>query len=391
MWTSTRLGAATLFLAAHAWLTVLGADGGGEAAPRVLQKLVVDPAVSVVVPGGAWQFRERAYDQFGEPLDGLPAAFWSAATGGLIHSDTGLLFADTVPGGPHTVRVERNGVVGTATFTIANTTAIPVAAEADAYVRDGRDAGRNFGTAPSLRVKNTAAAGHHHVAYLRFPLRGAPREMLGVKLRLYGRRAADHTLTNSAYAVPDTSWSETGLCWNNRPPLGELQGPPVEVTGTAAYYEWDVSDHVREALSAGAATVSLAVTMDYHAEGAADTFNAREASGHPPALSFLLLDESAPRVEVAASASHDPVTAATTHLSVRGADDGGEAALTYTWSAIGDAPAPVTFSPNGSHAARNTTATFTKEGAYTLRVSIRDAVGKVVTSDVLVSVPSASR
>jgi hypothetical protein len=42
-------------------------------------------------------------------------------------------------------------------------------------------------------------------------------------------------------------------------------------------------------------------------------------------------------------------------------DDGGEANLRYTWTSGG--PAPVTFSANGSNAAKNVTATFSKAGA----------------------------
>ena len=50
-----------------------------------------------------------------------------------------------------------------------------------------------------------------------------------------------------------------------------------------------------------------------------------------------------------------------------GADDAGEAALTYTWSTTGTPPAPVTFSVNGNNAAKNTTATFTKAGSYNIQ------------------------
>ncbi len=52
-----------------------------------------------------------------------------------------------------------------------------------------------------------------------------------------------------------------------------------------------------------------------------------------------------------------------------GADDGGEANLTYTWATTGTPPAAVTFSANGTNAAKNTTATFTKAGTYTFQVT----------------------
>ena len=68
---------------------------------------------------------------------------------------------------------------------------------------------------------------------------------------------------------------------------------------------------------------------------------------------------------VAATATPNPVTGTTCNLSVLGADDAGEANLTYTWAATGTPPAAVNFSANGSNAAKNTTAIFSKAGNYT--------------------------
>ena len=91
---------------------------------------------------------------------------------------------------------------------------------------------------------------------------------------------------------------------------------------------------------------------------------------------------------VATPASVVSSTTTTAALAVLGADDGGEANLTYTWSVAGKpagAADPV-FSVNGSNAARNTTATFSAGGTYTLLVTIRDAGGLTVTSTVDVTV-----
>jgi glucose/arabinose dehydrogenase len=87
-----------------------------------------------------------------------------------------------------------------------------------------------------------------------------------------------------------------------------------------------------------------------------------------------------PTVATPASASPSPAPGTTTALSVLGADDQGEAALTYTWSTTGSPPAAVSFSANGTNAAKNSTATFTKAGTYNLQVVIRDAGGLTATS-----------
>jgi hypothetical protein len=101
-------------------------------------------------------------------------------------------------------------------------------------------------------------------------------------------------------------------------------------------------------------------------------------------LDVATASSAAPTVATAAAASPAAVTSTTTNVSVRGADDGGESSLTYSWSATG--PATVTFSPNASHAAASATATFSKAGSYVLRATISDAEGQTVTSDVSVSV-----
>ena len=91
-----------------------------------------------------------------------------------------------------------------------------------------------------------------------------------------------------------------------------------------------------------------------------------------------------PTIAKAASAAANPVSGATTALSVLGADDGGEPNLTYTWSCSG--PAGVTFSVNGPNRAKNTTATFPSAGRYTFQVTIADAGGLTATSSIVVTV-----
>ena len=93
-----------------------------------------------------------------------------------------------------------------------------------------------------------------------------------------------------------------------------------------------------------------------------------------------------PTVASVASASPNLVTGKTTILSVLGADDGGEAALTYTWATTGAPPAAVTFSANGTNSAKSSTATFTKAGTYSLQCTIKDVGNLTVTSTVAVSV-----
>ena len=80
------------------------------------------------------------------------------------------------------------------------------------------------------------------------------------------------------------------------------------------------------------------------------------------------------------------MTGSTTLLSVLGADDNGEANLIYTWATTGSPPAAVTFSANGTNAAKTSTATFTKAGSYAFQVTVKDQGNLTVTSSVTVTV-----
>lgn len=72
------------------------------------------------------------------------------------------------------------------------------------------------------------------------------------------------------------------------------------------------------------------------------------------------------------------VSGTTANLTVLGADDGGESALTYTWAGAAG-PAPVSFSPNQSNGAKATTVSFDTAGDYDLSVSVADPQGLATT------------
>jgi uncharacterized protein (TIGR03382 family) len=89
-----------------------------------------------------------------------------------------------------------------------------------------------------------------------------------------------------------------------------------------------------------------------------------------------------PTIVTPGAASPQIVTGATTQLSILGADDGGESALTYTWNT--NAFYPVTFSTNGTNAAKSTTVTFTGAGTFSFECTVSDAGGLSVRSALVV-------
>ena len=97
-----------------------------------------------------------------------------------------------------------------------------------------------------------------------------------------------------------------------------------------------------------------------------------------------------PTVATIAAATPSLVTGTTAALNVLGADDAGEASLTYAWATTGTPPAEVTFSANQSNAGKATTAIFTKPGSYALQCTITDAGSLTVTSGVTMTVPETT-
>ncbi len=115
-----------------------------------------------------------------------------------------------------------------------------------------------------------------------------------------------------------------------------------------------------------------------------------QASGTPQTwwlkmVSWLGNNNSPPIVSTAASASPSAVTATTSYLSVLGGDTEGESNLSYQWASSGTTPT-VTFSPNGSNAAKNTLAIFSNAGSYFCQVIMTNLSGLSVTSSVNVNV-----
>lgn len=141
------------------------------------------------------------------------------------------------------------------------------------------------------------------------------------------------------------SWSADGITWTN---VGSITIPMGSST-----------------------LIGLASTSD-----AATLLNRAEFTN-------VTVSNVAPTV-VAAAATPATVTGSTTSLSVLGADDHGEPNLDYQWTAQG--PAAVTFSENGTNAAKSSVASFTKAGSYTLTATITDSSGLTATTSVNVTV-----
>ncbi len=92
----------------------------------------------------------------------------------------------------------------------------------------------------------------------------------------------------------------------------------------------------------------------------------------------------APVITLPASATPASIVSHTAKLRV-GASDANHDYLTYSWSVVSGDPAGVSFSPNHSLFAKDTTVTVARAGTYVLRATISDGRGGSAQSDVTVT------
>jgi hypothetical protein len=193
------------------------------------------------------------------------------------------------------------------------------------------------------------------------------------------------TIVQAASATPLTNTNTSTLTVLGADDAGE----------STLRYTWSVA-----ALPAGATPPSLSVNGNNAAKYTVATFFASgtyqflvritDADGLSVTSSVTVNATLNVPPTVATPASAGAVSAnRTVDLSVLGADDQGESNLTYTWTTIAspDGATSPAFSVNATNAASNTTATLVESGDYQFRVTITDAAGLSVTSDVDVNLP----
>jgi hypothetical protein len=156
---------------------------------------------------------------------------------------------------------------------------------ADTYARSGSSSGTSFGAASEVVVKFSADAQYLREGYMLLDISDVqPGDT--VTLRLFGRLsdAREAAVTAHAFPVADTTWSETGLNWNNRPASGSTAIASVAVAGTTGqWYNIDLTSYAQSQRSAGKTKISISL------KGEADTlpyvtFSSSESSAQPQLL-----------------------------------------------------------------------------------------------------------
>ncbi len=116
-------------------------------------------------------------------------------------------------------------------------------ASADAYVRGGDYADINYGSEPTIEIKNRSAnLSDDHQGFIKFDLSSLPETVSSAKLKIYVNTNRGGTIHNCSF-IEDDSWTETGITYNNRPAVGtKLNSKGVPNAGD--WITFDVTNQV---------------------------------------------------------------------------------------------------------------------------------------------------
>lgn len=157
----------------------------------------------------------------------------------------------------------------------------------------------------------------------------------------------------------------------------------VNLTDTAKYAGKNLS--LRWIIATDASTASSGWYIDSIA-----LLGGGDLSNKAPVITTAASSSSTETVTDPDSTVYQIVRATSTNLSVAATDDGGEPSLTYTWTLTNSPAHPVFFTANATNAAKATTAEFEGTGDYQINVSVRDAQGLTVTSEMNMRVLQAA-
>ncbi len=223
--------------------------------------------------------------------------------------------------------------------------------------------------APSYSVNGTNAAKSTTVTFARagtYPFEVVIEDPGGLSVRSQVTVVVQQTLVSMAVNPPSANVATGGM--QQFTAQGADQFAQFMYAGP---YAWSVS-------GGGSISASGLFTAGMTA-GGPHTVTVTGATGGTGTALVTVTSASGPMITSPARATPSPVTATSTQLAVGATDDGGEAALTYTWSMTAG-PAPVLFSDNGTNTAKYATATFSKAGTYQLVVAVVDGGGNMATS-----------
>lgn len=133
------------------------------------------------------------------------------------------------------------------------TTTLPITV--DATVRGGSYASRNYGTATTGGVQNGSAS-NTRWHYLQVDTASYTGSISRAVLRL-SMAGAKGSTTGLAVKAVSGAWSESAITWNNKPVPGSTLASGSVVGNQTAWYEFDITDHVKGQRTGGTTVINL--------------------------------------------------------------------------------------------------------------------------------------
>ena len=152
----------------------------------------------------------------------------------------------------------------------------------------GRAAARTTTSATRPRSRCAWRSGaNDRWTYLKFDTT-ALATVTSARLRLFGNLTSTTStvVRTQAFGAANTTWTETGITWNNKPPSGTTVLASVTLVNnstTARWYEWDLTAYLQQEKAAGRNVVTLVMKNDVNTNPTA-TFRSRQASSNRPEL-----------------------------------------------------------------------------------------------------------
>jgi len=363
------------------------------------------PSVLDVGSGQTATFNVSGIDQFGRQF-GVPSATvtWSVSGGGSIAAD-GTFTAGVVPGGPFTVTARVGAAVATTGVRILAPNQAPVVVRPAAA-----DPNPVTGTQTVLSVVADDDAGEAALRYFWVPVDAAEFE---VPLSENGQNSSKRVTATFTRAgsftmrviivdqgsFPQVLFTTSEVIVTVSPVSTRIAVTPADQIIAANRslqfnaVALDQFDHPLAIQPPFTWSVSGGGRIDatglFRAGNANATVTVTASGGGRTGSTQAFVGRSPPTIAQPAAADPTVVTGTTSGLSVLGADGDGESTLTYTWS---DDFGVVQFAPNGSSAAKRTTATFAQtstffpDGKFPITVVVRNRGGLTATSRISVRV-----
>jgi hypothetical protein len=383
---------------------------------QVMSSVRVTPPATAVVAGGNAPLAATALDQFGQAMKTQPPIAWSTTAGSI---SAGGLFTAPAGNGAAVVSATLAGQLGAATVAwdvVPPATALyrldepagsSVAQDASGNaLHASRDAGVTVGVGRFDGAAVFAGAGTITIgsppaldisgpitlaAWVRPGSASGNQTLVGRSWSTSPRAETVLRINGTRYEVG--SWNGTSFIASGGNVTADV-GTWVHLAGVYDGTAWrlyrngvqiaSVTSGVGAMLSNVPWRIGSSGSGGRHFSGGLDEVRLVNAALPPAAIATLA--SASPPPTIAVPATLGAMNRNQASLSVLGASVLGESTLGYTWQVLGTPPAAVTFSRNGTNAARQTLPTFAAPGTYHLAVTVADASGRAATSVVVVYV-----